>query len=86
MAVMPASPFMFGAVHAAPDEPVVASVTAFDAAAGDLPMHELIARGFSPSAFLNDLEPLPAFISAPSQQYLAATEIRPIVDVLAGHM
>lgn len=31
-------------------------------------------------------DPLPAFISDPSREYMAATEIRPIVDVLAGHM
>lgn len=31
-------------------------------------------------------EPLPAFISAPSPEYLRATEIRSILEVLGGHM
>jgi hypothetical protein len=35
-------------------------------------------------AFLNDIEPLPAFISAPSQGFLRAVEIVPLLRVLAG--
>ncbi len=36
------------------------------------------------AAFMNDLEPLPAFLVAPSQSYITATEIIPILLTLAG--
>ncbi len=35
-------------------------------------------------AFLNDIEPLPAFLIAPSQPYLRATDIFKVLRVLAG--
>lgn len=37
-------------------------------------------------AFLLAIEPAPAFLATPRSEYLAATQIRPIVDVLAGFM
>lgn len=37
-------------------------------------------------AFLNDLEPLPAFLIDPSPKYLEASEIIPVLKVLAGHL
>lgn len=36
-------------------------------------------------AFLSDLEPLPAFLCAPSQEYLRANDLIPVLAVLAGH-
>lgn len=36
-------------------------------------------------AFMNDIEPLPAFLSAPSQSYLKANDLIPVLQVLAGH-
>ncbi len=36
------------------------------------------------AAFMNDLEPLPAFLVAPSQSYITAIEIIPILLTLAG--
>lgn len=35
-------------------------------------------------AFMNDLEPLPAFLVAPSQAYITATDLIPVLEVLAG--
>lgn len=37
-------------------------------------------------AFLSDIEPLPAFLGAPRAVYLDAVALRPIVEILAGHM
>ncbi len=37
-------------------------------------------------AFMAAIEPAPAFLSDPTREYLMATEISPIVDVLACHM
>ncbi len=37
-------------------------------------------------AFLNDIEPLPAFLGTPRHEYLDAVAMRPIVEVLAGHI
>jgi hypothetical protein len=31
-------------------------------------------------------EVMPAFLAEPRPEYLSATEMRPIVDVIAGHM
>ncbi len=50
----------------------------------DIPLDDLISRGFDPEAFLNDIEALPAFLAAPSDQYLTATEIFPMLEVIAG--
>ena len=38
--------------------------------------------------FMNDIVPIgmPAFLADPSPQYLDAIQLRPIVEVLAGHM
>lgn len=36
-------------------------------------------------AFLNDLDPLPAFLVNPSPEYLSAREILPVLRALAGH-
>ena len=35
-------------------------------------------------AFLNDIEPLPAFLISPRQEYLKAAELIPVLRVLAG--
>lgn len=35
-------------------------------------------------AFMNDIEPLPAFLSAPSQSYLRASDLIPVLETLAG--
>ncbi len=64
-------------------DPTVAAADQFDGA--DIPLDELVRRGFDPAAFVNDCEPLPAFLVAPSQQYLTATEIYPVLQTLAGH-
>lgn len=53
----------------------------FDGA--DIPLDELVRRGFDVDGFVSDCEPLPAFLSAPSQAYRAATELRPVLSVLA---
>ena len=37
-------------------------------------------------AFMNDIEPMPAFLSAPSQRYLTASEITPVLKILAGYL
>jgi hypothetical protein len=37
-------------------------------------------------AFMAELAEMPAFIAAPSPEYLQAIELRTIVDVLAGHL
>ena len=37
-------------------------------------------------SFMTAIEASPAFLLNPSREYLAAVELRPIVDVLAGHM
>lgn len=68
-----ASPNLAGADDAAADP--------FDGP--DIPLVELVKRGFDPHGFLNDCEPLPAFLSAPSQAYEAATELPPVLQVLA---
>lgn len=36
-------------------------------------------------AFMNDIEPLPAFLLKPSPEYLRANEMIPMLAVLAGH-
>jgi len=38
--------------------------------------------------FMNDIVPesLPAFLDSPRREYLDAIQLRPIVEVLAGHM
>lgn len=36
-------------------------------------------------AFMNDIEPLPAFLIDPSPEYLRANEMMPMLAVLAGH-
>lgn len=51
----------------------------------DIPLDDLVRRGFDPEGFLNDIEPLPAFLSAPSQRYLSATDLIPVLQTLAGH-
>jgi hypothetical protein len=45
---------------------------------------ELVKRGFDEEGFLNDLEPLPAFLIDPRQQYLQAADLIPVLAVLAG--
>lgn len=50
----------------------------------DIPLAELVRRGFDERGFLNDCEPLPAFLVAPSQSYLCATDLIPVLQVLAG--
>lgn len=81
------NPFDTGLAH--PAAPVEAAAlpkpSGEDGAAADIPMAELIARGFDPDGFVSDCEPLPAFIRAPSQPYIVATELPPILEVLAGH-
>lgn len=37
------------------------------------------------TAFLEAIEPAPAFLSAPSPAFLRAVELMPIVEILAGH-
>lgn len=66
-------------------DPTVAAADQFDGA--DIPLTELIARGFDPDGFVSDCEPLPAFLSAPSQQYLnlKAADLVPVLMTLAGH-
>lgn len=51
----------------------------------DLLLAELIARGFDVDGFLNDIEPLPAFLLNPRPEYLRANEMIPMLAVLAGH-
>lgn len=36
-------------------------------------------------AFLSAIEPLPAFLSAPSLEFLRATDLIPVLQTLAGH-
>lgn len=55
--------------------------TGTDDAAADIPSRFVL----DVEAFMNDIEPLPAFLVAPSQQYLTATEIYPVLQTLAGH-
>lgn len=43
-------------------------------------------RGFDVEAFMNDLEPLPAFLISPRPEYLKAAEIIPVLKVLAGEV
>lgn len=64
-------------------DPTVAAADQFDGP--DLPLADLVSRGFDPEAFISDCEPLPAFIRAPSQSYLRATDLIPVLQVLAGH-
>jgi hypothetical protein len=71
-------------------ESAVAHPATVDAAADhfdgpDIPLAELVKRGFDEAGFLNDLEPLPAFLIAPSQRYLSATDLMPVLQTLAGH-
>lgn len=86
------NPFDTGATPVAPVEAAASpNLAGADGAAADpfdgpdIPLAELVSRGFDPSGFLNDCEPLPAFLSAPSQRYLTATEIYPVLQTLAGH-
>ena len=72
------------AVASAPRTPVHEGAAADPIDSPDIPLAELTRRGFDEAAFLNDIEPLPAFISAPSQEYLQAAEIIPVLKVLAG--
>lgn len=37
------------------------------------------------AAFMAAIEPPPSFIDNPSRDYMKATELRPIVEVLAGY-
>lgn len=80
------NPFDSGAFTTvtATDE-AVASLRQVDDATADIPLFELEQRGFDAEAFLNDCEALPAFLAAPSQQYLSATNLIPVLEVLAGH-
>ena len=64
-------------------DPTVAAADQFDGP--DIPLAELVRRGFDQAGFLNDCEPLPAFLSAPSQSYLRATDLIPVLQTLAGH-
>jgi hypothetical protein len=56
----------------------------------DIPLAELTARGFRGEAFLKSIapdiepDPLPMFLSAPSREYLSATDILPVLMTLAG--
>lgn len=86
------NPFESAAAHPATADEAAASPSApvLDAAAElfdgpDIPLAKLVGRGFDVDGFLNDCEPLPAFLIAPSQQYLSATEIYPVLQTLAGH-
>lgn len=36
------------------------------------------------AAFMNDIEPLPAFLSAPSQNYLREQDLISVMETLAG--
>lgn len=87
MTTLPPSPF----IESAPvDRPAAASsppTPVGDAAVDgpDIPLAELMCRGFDPDAFVSDCEPLPEFIRAPSQAYLTATEIEPVLRVIARH-
>lgn len=51
------------------------------AAAGLLPSRFVLDE----VAFMNDIEPLPAFLHNPSPEYLRANEMMPMLAVLAGH-
>lgn len=42
-------------------------------------------RGFDPDAFMDAIEPAPAFLNDPSPEYLTATQIMPLLDVLSDY-
>lgn len=86
MTVLP-NPFDTGVfTPVAPVEAAASTMsTGTDDAAADIPLDELIARGFDPDGFVSDCEPLPAFLAAPSQSYLRAGEIFRVLRVIAGH-
>jgi hypothetical protein len=74
-----------------PFESAVEPAMVADAAAAPCPTDPTVAAAdqfesrfvFDEDAFMNDIEPLPAFIAAPSRDYMRAVDIRPIVDILA---
>jgi hypothetical protein len=79
------NPFDTGPVHAEPVEAAaLPKPSGEDGAAADLPMAELIARGFDCEAFVADCDPLPAFLIAPGQEYLKANDLIPVLQTLAG--
>lgn len=75
------NPFDTGPAHpAAPVEAAASPIlTGTDDAAAE-PSRFVLDE----DAFLNDLEALPAFLVAPSQAYLRATDLIPMLAVLAG--
>jgi hypothetical protein len=85
MTILPPSPFVGSCPADTAAAPPVSSQAGAAADLPDIPLAELERRGFDAEGFLNDIEPLPAFLSAPSAAYLTAREIFPVLRTLAGH-
>ncbi len=71
----PLTPFPTFNLESAATPPAVDSAAASPpapSAAADISFTELVRRGFDPVQFMDDIEGIPAFLAAPTREYLAA--------------